>query len=246
MNAPEEGTKKTKWQPYTKAAQLMKDRNNMNYFNNKRARVDKNKDNSQTGKKQNTNNHNEKLPPTNVWTKQPPTSDSATSRSDETMEEIKAHVQEQIERNNKIIRDEIQETNSVTNKRIGNLDKKLDAHITTVQYDLHEIKEQNRDTKDSVKTNVDRLESIFWKMWSRFEDPPDDFDGMEYEKSRQDLALKRGLDQVDANSSQCDFSISHDDINLSVIPENSPDDILLMSQVPGSTHVPGDMDKNKK
>jgi hypothetical protein len=233
LQEAEAAAKNYKWKPYTKAAKLMEDRNRMNYFHNKRQRVD-NKDTQQVSKKQTAkvNTNTEKPPPTNVWTQQPPPSVSATSKSDETMEEFEAQVQEQINKNNKLIRDEISDSNQATNKRIANLDKKLENHITSVQYDLHEIKEQNNDTKDSVKSNVDRLESIFWKMWSRFEDPPEEYDGMEYEKTRKEDALKRSLDQIAQNESSIDLSISQDDI-----PKQTNN--LLQTQTSVSTHGAG-------
>jgi hypothetical protein len=40
LKEAEEGTKKPAWQPYTKAAKLMEDKNNMQYYNNKRTRTD--------------------------------------------------------------------------------------------------------------------------------------------------------------------------------------------------------------
>jgi hypothetical protein len=130
LKEAEEAAKKYKWKPYTKAANLMEDRNNMNYYHNKRQRMDT-KETQSGGKKQNVNGNQQtvKTPPTNVWTQQPTPSVSATSKSDETMEELKAHVQEQIDKNNKLIRDEINESDQATNKRFDNLDKKLDNNF---------------------------------------------------------------------------------------------------------------------
>jgi hypothetical protein len=172
----EAGTKKPKWQPYTQAAKLTEDRNNMNYYNNKRRRTEVN----QTPSKQPTANPTNSPPTINnntnnkVWkTNSPQITEQLNT---DTIDELEAHVQEQIEKNNRVIREEINEANQSMNKRIVNLDKKLDNHSNSVQYELKEIKEQNQATQTSVQSNVDRLESIFWKMWSKFEDPPEELE----------------------------------------------------------------------
>jgi hypothetical protein len=69
-------------------------------------------------------------------------------------------------------------------------------------------------------------------MWSRFEDPPEDYDGMEYEKTRKEDELKRGIDQIAPNESSIDLSISHDDIP----PQQQCTSTLLQTQTSVSTH----------
>jgi hypothetical protein len=120
LPAAEAGTKKPKWQPYTKAAKLMVERNNMTYYPNTRRRTE---GQNTPPSKQPTANPTASPPVinnptnTNVW-KTIPTSTSDTLKED-TIEEIKAHVQAQIEKNNKVIWDEINDSNQTMNKRIG-------------------------------------------------------------------------------------------------------------------------------
>jgi hypothetical protein len=154
LPSAEAGTKKHKWQPYTKAAKLTEDRNNMNYYNNKRRQTEP----KDTPSKQPTANPTTSPPVSNkpnntsVW-KTPPTNSDQLKNT--TIDELKAHVQEQIDKNNKVIREELNNMHQTMTKRIRNLNKKLDTHTSSVQLELHELKKQNQATQSSVQTNVD-------------------------------------------------------------------------------------------
>jgi hypothetical protein len=159
----EEGLKTPKWQPYTKAAKLIEDRNNMRFYNNKRAQIDGDKDTATQSDKRRaavtgSGPVNNPTASPNAWHKNP-------EKSKDNIADLKAEFMEQMEKNNKHIREEIQAVNVATNTRITNIDAKLEHHIYTVQDNLNEIKEQNKDTKSSMESNVSRLENIFWKMW---------------------------------------------------------------------------------
>jgi hypothetical protein len=222
VKTAEEGINKPAWQPYTKAARLIEDRNKMSYYNNKRARIDNNNNGNvqkQHGNPQSTHVKQIKTTPNtnlpkNVWTNSNHNQSSVgTTKTDDTIDEIKAHVLEQIEKNNKVIRDEIHDANQAINKRITNLDKKLDEHVNTVTTQLDSIKEECKNTTKTVESNVDRLENIFWKMWSRFEDSPEP-ETMDFQKTRDEAALKRSADQVNNNNDRSidlSLSLSHID-----------------------------------
>jgi hypothetical protein len=214
VKAAEDGLTKSAWQPYTKAAKLIEDRNNMNYYNNKRARTDTGSTNREKRQNRNNNNTPKTAPPKNVWTNNnKPTPSDTTTTTEETMADIKAHVLEQIEKNNKVIRNEIHDANQATNKRITNIDNKLDVHISTVKDQLKDISDECKKTTISVETNVDRLENIFWKMWSRFEDAPEP-EVMDYQKTRDEAKLKRTSEQANNNtdaSIDLSLSLSHID-----------------------------------
>jgi seryl-tRNA synthetase len=122
------------------------------------------------------------------------------------MDEIKAPVLEQIDRNNKIIREKICEANKTTNQRITNIDRKLDQQTTTMQTKLEDIAEQCKDTKTSIESNVSRLEKNFWGMMSRFEDTEPS--PMEYHKSRDETQLKRSVDEVTNPNPDVDTSLT--------------------------------------
>jgi hypothetical protein len=207
----------------------------MNYFNNKRPRTEARA--SQPSKQPTANPTSsppvKKQTNNNVWQTNPP----ATNKlNEETIEEIKAHVQEQLDKNNKAIRDEINDSNQTMNKRIGTLDKKIDNHTISVQNELQTIKEQSQNTQQSVQSSVDWLESIFWKMWSKFKDPPEEIEGMDYEKHRVETELKRGIEEP--NESSIDLLISHDDIPPQKLAEP------LQTQSPDTYHGTGNVNNN--
>jgi hypothetical protein len=189
VKAVEESITKAIWQPYTKAAKLIEDRNNMNYYNNKRGRTENNNNNSTKDKRQQrtSNNITKNEPPKNVWTTSSNNSHPSitTNSTDDNMADLRAHVLEQIEKNNKVIREEIHDSNQATNKRITMIDKKLDDHVSSVKTQLSDISEECKKTTKTVESNVDRLENIFWKMWSRFEDTPTEPVGMDYQKNKR-------------------------------------------------------------
>jgi hypothetical protein len=113
----------------------------------------------------------------------------------------------------------------------------LESHTLSVKHELNAIKEQNNTTQHSIQTNVDCLESIFWKMWSKFEDPPEELDGMDYDKHRVESDLKRGIEEL--NESSIDLLISHDEIPPQKL--NEP----LQTQ-PDTNHGTGYVNNNMK
>jgi hypothetical protein len=193
---------------------LIEDRNNMRFYDNKRARFEGDKDAASSPDKNKRNNVNTNYggapvnnptASTNAWTKQSPTKADNASIAD-----FKAEVLEQLDKNNKQLREEIQEVNVTINKRITTIDKKLESHITSVQDNLQDIKVQNTETKLSVESNVSRLENIFWKMWSKFEDAPEQPIDMDFQNCKSDL--KRRNDQILDESQDLDESLDTNEV----------------------------------
>jgi hypothetical protein len=157
---------KPSWQPYTKAAELIMERQTMASQPQKRARTD-------SGEQKTSRRGNLKSPPTKNTptptqnpTPSPVWNTTSNNTVNPTWEQITNHMQQKIDENNSVLRQEIQETNVAQQKRLATMDRSIGNYSTTLtaQYEL--LTELGNQNKDAMTNRFNRLETMFANLMS--------------------------------------------------------------------------------
>jgi hypothetical protein len=151
---------------YTKAAELILERQTMASQPQKRARTETG--DAKTSRRGNSKSPNTKINPTPTQnpTPSPVWNTNNTNTSNPTWEQITNHLQQKIDENNSVLRQEIQETNVAQQKRLATMDCSISNYSTTLsaQYDyLTQLGNQN---KDDMTDRFNRLETMFSNLMS--------------------------------------------------------------------------------
>jgi hypothetical protein len=210
-----EGKRLPQWQPFKKVAELMVAQNTVEYMNSKRMRYTSTDKSNLPGTNNVISNCNASGART-AWNSKNTTimsnktgvevNDSLTKPM--TWDEIQVKIQENVDASANMFRVEFKNSNKATNERISEIDKKLDQYSITVDAKLDNITEQcttNTTNTTNIGNCVNRLEAMFSKLFGSDKENANSTSRlsahsivetpvkMDYQKSRDELELKRQL-----------------------------------------------------
>jgi hypothetical protein len=195
-----------KWKPYTKAAELMEEKQMMQSSQPaKRTRTEsgsrspyhfwaKAAGGGFITKNQNENSTANTTPEINSKNSQTSINTTMVTKTP-TWEDIQRHVEEQMETTTKILREEIQIVSKTSVNRMDEIDKKLEDYSSSTAEKLDKINKQGESTAGVVETRFNRLEEMFAVMMTKTSDNYfAQSKSMEFQLTRDDSLLKRKVD----------------------------------------------------
>jgi hypothetical protein len=207
---------KPKWKPFTKAAELIKDREQMESHPVKRSRIESGKPIPYPGWR----NLGDGLPSTNSSTnKNDAKNDKKSSyvnaatnskpTNNPTWDDIQRHVEERIENTTKILRTEIRDNNEVQSQRMDEIDKKIENYSQSTDNKLDKINSQCDNNAGLMDTRFNRLEFMFEQMMGKTTQTSSNNanimveQDMDFQLTRDELLLKRSRE---SKTTKCDIN----------------------------------------
>jgi hypothetical protein len=215
---------KPKWKPFTKADELLKEKQSNEALSTKRPRTETSTKppypgwrNLGGGIPNNNQNKGSSTPSIKITDQAPP--------QGPTWEQIQRHVEEQIGTTTSILRTEIQLVQDNTTDRMDELDRKLDNYSTSTDTKLDAINKQGDTTVETMSNRFNRLEDMFAAPLGNKQNPTNSVQNdMEFQLTRDELMLKRKA-EVNKNHQYCSQLVDNKE-NQAINLLNTQPDII--------------------